>query len=285
MTFNIGGYSTDCAKTQNWMDRGIVCIDILKRHNADLIGFQEVQSPNRTLFDEQLTDYAYEYGTITCQQTDPMGMYNPIYWKKGVFEKLDVGTFYLSKSPHQWSRSWDAMYVRSANWVLLRYLQTGVTFIYLNVHLDNRGAKSRIESSKLILRKIGQHQLLFKRPIIIAGDFNARAWSPPDENVNDYPTPVSPQHLPVGSDVHSFYMAHGFKDAYLEVGNCNQLDMNTYHDYYGDGFPPVALRIDWVLTLDGMQKIQTLNYTLIRDAIPPIYGSDHYPIMAELAFG
>jgi endonuclease/exonuclease/phosphatase family metal-dependent hydrolase len=154
----------------------------------------------------------------------------------------------------------------------------------MNVHLDHYGHQSRIESSRVIVCQAEQLRKQNYLPVIVAGDFNARAWTPYDEDVSKYPQPVLPQYLPVGNEVHQVFMEHNYKDIYLEAGNKDQLAMNTYHDYYGDTFPPVALRIDWILALDGYQGVKAVKYTLIRDAVPPIYASDHYPIMAELAW-
>lgn len=282
MSFNIGGYSINCENMRDWDSRLTLCNAILLRYNADLIGFQEVQEQNRITLDEQLAQYKSEYGWKTISLDDNIAFYNPIYWKPQRFEKLDSGCFYLSQEPKKWSKAWDAMHVRGTTWVILRCLLTGAKFLFMNVHLDHYGYQSRIESSKVIVRQAEQLRQQNNLPVIVAGDFNARAWAPNDEDVSKYPPPVLPKYLPVGNAVHQVFIEQNYKDAYLEAGNKNQLAMNTYHDYYGDMFPPVALRIDWILTLDGYQHIQAEKYTLICDAAPPIYASDHYPIMAEL---
>ena len=35
----------------------------------------------------------------------------------------------------------------------------------------------------------------------------------------------------------------------------------------------------------GQQPLQTLSCTIVRDAEPPIFGSDHYPLVTELLLG
>lgn len=284
MSFNIGGFTEECSAAQHWDNRATVCVEIIRRYDPELMGLQEVQTQNRAMLDKQFTQYSFEYGVQTCHRTDENAMYNPIYWKSERFQKLDAGAFYLSETPDRWSKTWDAMHVRSATWVRLRCLKTGVTFIYANVHLDHRGSRARVESSRLIVRQLMLLRQAGNFPVIISGDFNERPWSPRNENVYDYAPPVSPQHLPAAGVVHRVYMEQNFKDAYLELGYNNQLAMNTYHDYYGDTFPPVALRIDWILTLNGEQQIQTQKYMVVHDASPPIFASDHYPIMAELVW-
>lgn len=284
ISFNIGGYEENCEVAQHWSNRAGECISILRRYDADLIGFQEVQTRNRSILDAHLEQYMSEYGLKTCHQADEDTLYNPIYWKPTRFEKLDAGGFYLSETPELWSKSWDAMHVRSATWLRLRCLRTNFAFLYANVHLDHRGKQARIESSKLIVRQLMALRQIGNPPVIISGDFNARAWAPTNENVYDYPPPVSPYHLPPGGTVHRIYTEQNFKDTYLEAGHSNQLNMNTYHDYSGNAFPPVALRLDWIMTLDGMQQLQTENHVIIRDGSPPVYASDHYPILANLGW-
>jgi len=44
----------------------------------------------------------------------------------------------------------------------------------------------------------------------------------------------------------------------------------------------MAGRIDWILTLDGSSSIRTQNYLVARDQEPPVYPSDHYPVVADL---
>lgn len=284
MSFNIDGYRADCAAERRWDNRAALCMSILQRYGPDLIGFQEVQEQNRPALEIELAEYVAEYGVKSCDQQDEHSKYNPIYWKKDRFDRIEGGAFYLSKTPERWSKSWDAEHVRSLTWVRLRCRQTGISFIHANTHLDHRGLQSRIESSELIVQRLMALHRVGNLPVLLSGDFNARAWSPSAENVYTYPPPVLPTYLPPGGTVHRVYTEHGFTDSYLEAGCRNQLAMNTYHDYFGDAFPPVALRIDWILYLNGEQKIQVQKYQLIRDASPPVHASDHYPIMALLAW-
>jgi len=279
MSFNVGGYQRESRYSQYWDQRKKVCIDIIRKSSADIFGFQEVQMENRLTLDPFLSDYDSTYGLKTVHKKESEASYNPIYWSS-LFSILDSGAFYLSRTPKVWSKSWDAKDVRSATWVRLLNLQTNSSLIYLNLHLDHRGSQSRIESSRLIISKLSILQEKNHDPIIVSGDFNERAWQPKDENIHAFPFPVLPGYLPLGTKVHDKFKKKGYKDAYIKAGNINRLDMNTYHDYYGIRFPSVALRIDWILTLDGQSSVQTRNYSVIKKALPPVYASDHFPIMA-----
>lgn len=282
MSFNIDGSDENPMETRKWHKRRPFCVDILRLSNADLIGLQEVQSHNRAEIDTQLVQYASEYGVRTVYDISEKAFYNPIYWKSDRFEKISSGSFYLSKTPTAWSKAWDAMHVRAANWVKLQCKKSGYIFMYMNVHLDHHGSRSRLESSKLIISETRKLTNDFHIPIIISGDFNTRAWAPSDEGLRIYPPPVVQKYLPEGGIVYHLYTDENFKDAYIEAGNMNQLSMNTYHDYNGDNFPPVALRIDWILMRDGEQKFRTKNYARVDYASPPIYPSDHFPLIVDL---
>ena len=113
------------------------------------------------------------------------------------------------------------------------------------------------------------------------GDFNSRAWAPPSESPTEYPAPIIPEALPPGGEVHSIYVEHGFRDSYREAGFDNTLDMNTYHDYCGTQFPPVALRIDWILYRARGHDLTLRGFRTIRKEQAGRFPSDHYPIAAE----
>lgn len=275
MSFNVAGCPESVPAVRRWDARSPICIDIIRRCDPALIGFQEMQPQNRLTLEASFPQYTCEYGGLVLAE------HNPVYWNSECFEKLAGGGFYLSQTPDRLSKSWDASSVRGAVWVKLRSKQTNTDVMCVNVHLDHRGGQARIESSHLIVEQI--KELRQTLPVIMTGDFNARAWAPADENVYDYPPPVMPEYLPEGGIVHGIYTGQNFKDAYLEAGWKNQLAMNTYHDYAGDDFPPVALRLDWILLLDSVQHIQTLSHMIVNDAYPPLFASDHYPVVAEVA--
>src|SRR5690606_6756613 len=98
-----------------------------------------------------------------------------------------------------------------------------------------------------------------------------------------YPAVIHRKRLPLGRATHAVFEAADFRDSYHEAGHLDQLDMNTFHAFIGEDFPPCALRIDWVLLRDGAdRRIETEGFDILRDAEAPLYPSDHYPVLAEL---
>ena len=278
MTFNIDGGGRPTTINQQWESRHSLCTGIICAQQADIIGLQEVYEHNRHHLESSLSAYTCEYGHRTCQESAALTMYNPIFWRRDRFSKIAAGAFFLSEEPDRRSVGWDAMYVRSATWVKLRCRYSTETIIHLNAHLDHRGQQARIESSKLIVKTLRELQEA-QDAVIVTGDFNSRAWIPPNEKRVTYPPPILPQYLPTSYEVIACFLQDEFRDTYLDAGFRNQLDMNTYHDYYGDGFPPVALRIDWILCDN---RLKTASHQTVFDALPPIYASDHYPVVADL---
>jgi exonuclease III len=41
------------------------------------------------------------------------------------------------------------------------------------------------------------------------------------------------------------------------------------------------MRIDWILFADSADTLRALSCEIIHDAQPPVYPSDHYPVVAE----
>jgi endonuclease/exonuclease/phosphatase family metal-dependent hydrolase len=154
-------------------------------------------------------------------------------------------------------------------WVRLQERQTNSQFIHMNTHFEDgpHGELSRVEASKLIVARAAE--LAADLPVILTGDFNCNPWC------------TAYNHL----------LANGFIDTYRAAGNADTVETNTYHGFAGNQYfalewggeeGDLFWRIDWILTRDGAQRVQTKSSTIIRDAEPPLYPSDHYPIVTEV---
>ena len=96
-----------------------------------------------------------------------------ILWNMKQVRCENNGTFWLSEgAPEEPAKGWDASYMRTATWGEFTVLATGLKFFFLNTHVDNEGAQAKIESIKLIKRKIEELNP-DGYPVIITGDFNA----------------------------------------------------------------------------------------------------------------
>lgn len=274
MTFNIRGsfYAHDGANI--WEHRAPLNIETILRYAPDLIGFQEVHTGNLATYRERLP----QYDAILGPETDEPDLhdYNAIFWDPARLELLRSGGFYLSATPERWSRDWDAVNVHAATWAAFRIRETGISFLHLNTHPDHIGEVSRVEGSKLILRRIDEMRA-DTLPVIVTGDFNSNPWSPGYRGSVDSTFTDRSYHI---------LRAHGFEDPYLAAGNEDCEAAHTYHGFEGEGYSwaqhHLAGRIDWILTLDGAQRLRTTSCTIARDHAHPLYPSDHYPVIADL---
>jgi endonuclease/exonuclease/phosphatase family metal-dependent hydrolase len=88
-----------------------------------------------------------------------------------------------------------------------------------------------------------------------------------------------------GDTVYHTFMAGDFRDTHQAadgVSSDSSEPSNTVHGFWGEQFSRDDLRLDWILTLNGSRTIQTRSYAIVRDAEPPLYPSDHYPVIADL---
>jgi endonuclease/exonuclease/phosphatase family metal-dependent hydrolase len=274
MTFNLRGSMFEIDGDNYWPHRADLNLRVIRQANPDLIGFQEYQSGNQASYDTGLTDYAYEQGPVTIDDSE-FGMYNPIYWRRDRFHRRDGGAFYLSPTPDTWSYGWDTSLVRAATWVRLHDTTTHQDLIALNVHLDHLGEQARVEGARLVVRRL--QALRDGLPVVITGDFNSRVWAIEDAG-GVFPPGLEEEATPAGT-VHQVFTHAGYQDTFLAVGHTDSPASNTFHNFQGIAYPAIGQRIDWVL-VDGFTPT---DCTIIRTGEPPVFPSDHYPVMATLA--
>lgn len=171
-----------------------------------------------------------------------------IFYLKDSIALLNVGNFWLSKSPSKVSMGWDAACTRICTWAQLRIKSSGQKFYIFNTHLDHVGTTARYEGLRLIWSKIDE---INKEglPIFITGDFNAE---PEDAIFEGNPYSSARAEAPVTDD-EGTYNAFG-------ASTPKTIDFIFYR-----GMDPLTF--------------ETLNeeYAGIE------YISDHYPIIS--AFG
>jgi endonuclease/exonuclease/phosphatase family metal-dependent hydrolase len=279
MTFNLRGASYPQDAPNTWENRAGLNIRTIQKYAPDLIGFQELQAGNRATYQEQLRAYQALAGTPSNEPG--FYNYNSIYWNPQRLALLESGGMYLSESPDAWSKSWDSVFVRSVNWARFRTIDNegeavGCEFYHFNTHLDHVGVQARVQGSRIII----QQALALSRasfPVIVTGDFNCIPWLP------EYGSPDGGPFLDTG---YALFRQHGFRDAFLEAGEIDSHSSHTYHGYEGEAFRGllhgIAQRIDWILWRDDAHTLAPLGCQIVRDAEPPLYPSDHYPVIADL---
>jgi endonuclease/exonuclease/phosphatase family metal-dependent hydrolase len=265
MSFNVRGSFRDRGKADAWDNRADLNVETIERWAPTLIGFQELQKGNLETYLTRLPQYAHVLGPRYGNRAPHD--FNAIFFDQRRLELLDSGGFWLSETPERYSASWATRVVRCANWARFRVLETGLSFLHLNTHLDHVSRLARVDGSRLILRKLAEF-LEGGSPAVVTGDFNCRPGSPTYRN----------------------FVEGGFVDTYLAAGNEDTVDANTFHAFKGaryrdarPGFGP--RRIDWILLKDPRRRIRAASHSIVRDHDEEsgAYPSDHYPVLAELA--
>jgi endonuclease/exonuclease/phosphatase family metal-dependent hydrolase len=254
MTYNIRGALYDDG-LNSWPYRAPLNVRLLEQRAPDLIGFQEVHHENLAIFQ---TNHGYTQSRGMPYNDHAPFQYTTIAWNSQCLHQIDSGGFWLSETPEVHSRAWDTSCVRSATWAKFEWLETSLTFLHLNTHLDHISELARVEGVKLIVQFLEKAGL----PLVVTGDFNC----------------------PPTSTTYGLFMEHGFLDTYPLSGSIDP--RWTYHGFRGRDFIPHEQdcgRIDWILLRDWPAVAHVASCTIVEDAEPPLYPSDHYPVMAVLA--
>lgn len=261
MTFNVNG-STYGEGPHGWEQRAMLNVQTILRYQPDLIGFQELQSKNLETYQESLTGYNHVIGN-NYGDVEPTE-WTSIFWKADRFELIESGEFWFSTTPDVRSVGWDVEYPMGATWVMLRRRDSDTQLLHLNTHLDDESSLSRIEASALIIERLLARQK-DQVPVVVTGDFNCNPWSTPYRR----------------------FLEAGFVDSFRSAGHGDAADTSTFHGFRGRDYFALEWggetfwRIDWVLARGGEQPLQTTSCTIVHDAEPPLYPSDHYPVVAE----
>jgi endonuclease/exonuclease/phosphatase family metal-dependent hydrolase len=268
MSFNVRGSFRDATKKNAWRNRASLNVATIERYAPDVIGLQESQRGNLAAYRRRLPRYAHirgpRYGNAFPYDS------NAILYDPEKLRPLATGGFWLSETPERHSKSWGTRVARSATWALFGLMNTDLSVLHLNTHLDHVSARARREGSKLIVGKLEEVSARTgENPsIILTGDFNARP----------------------GSRTYKIFTESGFVDTYLAVGNGDDEGANTFHAFegtrYRDKHPASGpRRLDWILLKDPEENLETESNNIIRDADEDagLYPSDHYPIIADFS--
>jgi endonuclease/exonuclease/phosphatase family metal-dependent hydrolase len=253
MSFNIRGSRFEDGANV-WPARAALSAAVIRCHAPDLIGFQEFEEPHQAFYAEQLPEYACVLGP--GYGNHPPFQYPAILVRTERLRPLDAGGFWLSDTPEVHSAAWDTACIRSAGWVRLADTASGRELLHLNTHLDHISEKARAGGAALIAARLPQ--LTGELPAVVTGDFNCEP----------------------GSAAHSALLAAGLADAHTAVHGATG-PLSTFHGFKGPAFVPqqhdARDRIDWVL----FRGLRPASCAVISDAEPPLYPSDHYPVLVE----
>ncbi len=251
MTFNIR-YDNPRDGVNAWPNRRAFVAEVIRKHDPDLLGLQEVLIKQR---DQLLADLpGYESIGVGRDDGDRKGEFSPIFFRKARFTVVDKGWFWLSETPDRpGSLGWDAACARIATWARLRDATTKLELLILNTHFDHKGRKARVESAAQIAKFLEQQP---DRTLIVTGDFNCGPDSDAHMRLMD-----QPRNRPL-------------VDAFDRLVD-DETDAGTFNGFEGVRTGP---RIDWILHTNDLTPVAC---EIIRDSRDRRYPSDHFPVVTR----
>lgn len=295
LSFNIR-YGTANDGENAWAHRREQAIQIIAKHDADIVGLQEAL---RFQIDEILAALP-KYRLIGVGRDDGQskGEHAAILYNADRLEivqrdsmgvsDVESGTFWFSDTPEVIaSKSWGNRITRICTWAHLRERATPDRRIYIyNVHLDHESEPSRVRSAKLLLERI-RSRADTRDPVIVTGDFNSGQTSEALRTLVAT-DPLSAAHAPLA-------------DAYAKV-HPNEPESATFHAFKGipmrdEGGVPMprdpGQRIDAILftdlpsdaaTNEHSSTLTPIEAAIDRTSLRGLYPSDHFPIFARFVW-
>ncbi|MBI1321996.1 hypothetical protein GC170_02250 [bacterium] len=262
MSFNIR-FATASDGVNAWQNRKELLLETIRAFAPDLLGTQETLAIQRDFLQQAMIDFE----VLAAGRDDgaEKGEMMALFFRKSRFEKLGGGHFWLSETPDSvGSKSWDSSLPRMVTWVKLKDRQnpSALPTAYFNTHFDHRGQQARLESSRLIRRKIAE--LAPGCRVIVTGDFNTGEGTAP----YDAMFATDNDNRPVLIDT-------------FRKSNPARTDAEGTFN----GFDPGVIngaRIDWI---GCSPDFEVLSATIDRTARDGRTPSDHFPITAVLASG
>jgi endonuclease/exonuclease/phosphatase family metal-dependent hydrolase len=235
-----------------WVQRAPHVIALIRFHGFEIFGTQEAFRNQLTDIQTGLPEFDF-YGAGRDDGKD-QGEHSAIFYRKDRFTLLRNGDFWLSQTPDQPSKGWDATCCnRICSWVYLTDKKTGRNFYVFNAHFDHQGTVARIESSKLILQRI--NSIAGNDPVVFCGDLNGDQQSEWYRNVE-----------------RSGFLHDSFRQVNVPYAN------NGTFNGFGKTLVNRAI-IDHIFV---SQHFLVSKWGILSDSYQGKFPSDHFPVVAQI---
>jgi endonuclease/exonuclease/phosphatase family metal-dependent hydrolase len=234
-----------------WPNRNKQVGALLNFHGPDVFGLQEAFIGQIEDLQAQLPKM--KWVGVGRDDGKKAGEYSPIFYNAEKFKSVREGWFWLSETPEKPGLGWDAACNRVCTWIVLETEKKDKQFMVFNTHLDHKGTTARMESVKLILRKIKELNK-DNLPVILTGDFNM--------TTEQAPYAIITKEL---KDSRSMSK----KPPYGPTGTFNGFDFNSQ----------LKERIDYIFVTE---QIEVKDYAVLSDSKDLRYPSDHLPVFVDI---
>jgi len=234
-----------------WPNRSKQVAALLNFHEPDIFGLQEAFIGQIEDLQAQLPKM--KWVGVGRDDGKKAGEYSPLFYNAEKYKALKQGWFWLSQTPEKPGLGWDAACNRVCTWIMLETEKKDKQFMVFNTHFDHKGTQARVESAKLILRKIKELNK-DNLPVILTGDFN-----------------LTPEQPPIAVITKELKDARSISkhEPYGPSGTFNGFDFNS----------PLKDRIDYVFVND---QVEVKDYAVLSDSKDLRYPSDHLPVFVNL---
>ena len=238
---------------ENWWEkRKDKVAGLVNYYEADFVGLQEVVHNQLLYLKDSLT--GYNFIGVGRDDGKEAGEYSCIFYKKDKYSVVEQSTFWLSPTPDVPSKGWDAALNRVCTYGLFKNNKTKKLVWVFNTHFDHMGNLARLESAKLIIKKI--HELNTKNyPVIVSGDFNSK----PEDGPSQYMMANMQNSRSISK------LVYGAPD--------------TWNGFKFNEKPNGC--IDYIFVSKD-DRISVLKFATITDSYDMKYPSDHFPVLATI---
>ena len=169
ISFNIRYNSWDNIDGDNgWHNRKAAVVNMINEEHPAAIGLQEALIDQLQYLDSCLPGYRrIGVGRDDGKET---GEFMAIYYDTTRLSADMPSTLWLSETPWEASKGWDAACYRTVTCVCFTDKRSGHSFSYFNTHLDHVGKVARAESAKYIAELVNESEGF---PVILGGDMNS----------------------------------------------------------------------------------------------------------------
>ena len=249
MSYNIK-YANENDGENSWSKRKDFLANQLKFYHPQIFGVQEAVKSQIDFITEELSNYK---SLGVGREGSNQGEFSAIFYDTTKFEVLKSDTFWLSETPDQISKGWDADYHRICTYALLKDKESEEQFYFFNTHFDHRGKEARTNSARLIIQQIKKINVE-NYPVLLTGDFNLE---PETEQIQ--------------------YIKSYLNDAKEATAAIKLGPSGTFNGY--DFQTPVTRRIDYIF---HSEEINVETYAVLSDNENGRYASDHLPVFVKI---
>ena len=238
----------------DWSHRKEFFTSQIQFHEPDIFGIQEA-TPNQVI---DISNALSQYNHIGIgREGVGKGESSNIYYKKERFSVSNETTFWLSETPNEISKGWDAACNRICTFALFEDLKSNKSFWIFNTHLDHIGEVAKTKGIELILSKIEAVNIQ-KLPVIFMGDFN----SEPNES-----------RIIALKKIMNDSRELSVEKPFGPFGTFNNFHYNE----------PATKQIDYIFLSKNSSFIIN-KYAVLTDSKNLRFPSDHFPVYIEMKY-